>query len=65
MIQRYSRKEITKIWEEENKYQIWLNIEIAAVQAMEKFRFIPKGVSSKIRKKAKLNLDRILHSPVY
>ena len=28
MIERYSRKEITGIWEEKNKYQIWLNIEI-------------------------------------
>ena len=36
MINRYSRKEIKKIWEEENKYQIWLNIEVAAAQAMEK-----------------------------
>ena len=36
MIELYSRKEITKIWEEKNKYQIWLNIEIAAAQAMEK-----------------------------
>ncbi len=36
MIERYSRKEIAKIWEEKNKYQIWLSIEIAAAQAMEK-----------------------------
>ena len=36
MIERYSRKEIKKIWDEKNKYQIWLDIEIAAAQAMEK-----------------------------
>jgi len=59
MIERYSRKEIKKIWDEKNKYQIWLDIEIAAAQAMEKLKIIPKGVSSKIRKKAKINLDRI------
>ena len=29
MIERYSRKEIKKIWDEKNKYQIWLDIEIA------------------------------------
>ena len=50
MIERYSRKEIKKIWEEKNKYQIWLDIEIAASQAMEKIKVIPKGVSSKILK---------------
>ena len=41
MIDRYSRKEIKKIWNEENKYQIWLDIEIAAAEAMEKLKIIP------------------------
>ena len=36
MITRYSRKELTSIWSEENKYKIWLDVEIAAAQAMEK-----------------------------
>ncbi len=59
MIERYSRKEIKKIWEEKNKYQIWLNIEIAATEAMEKLKLIPKGVSSKIKKKATINVEKI------
>ncbi len=59
MIQRYSRKEIKKIWEEKNKYQIWLDIEIAAAQAMEKLKLIPRGISSKVRKKATINVSRI------
>jgi len=59
MIERYSRKEVKKIWEEKNKYQIWLDIEIAAAQAMEKYKIIPKGISSKVRKKAKINVERI------
>ena len=59
MIERYSRKEIKKIWEEKNKYQIWLNIEITAAQAMENLKLIPKGVSAKVRKKAVINVDRI------
>ena len=59
MIDRYSRNEIKKIWEEKNKYQIWLEIEIAVAQAMEKLRLIPKGVSRKVRKKAKIDVDRI------
>ena len=59
MISRYSRKELTSIWSEENKYKIWLNIEIAAAQAMEKLGYIPKGVSLQVKKKGKINVKRI------
>jgi len=59
MIKRYSRKELTDIWSEENKYRIWLEVEIASAQAMEKLGQIPKGVSAAVRKKAKINVKRI------
>ena len=59
MIERYSRKEIKKIWDEKNKYQIWLDIEIAATEAMEKLKLVPRGVALKVRKKAVINVDRI------
>ncbi len=59
MIDRYSRKEIKSIWEEHNRYSIWLNIELAAAEAMEKFNIIPKGVVKKVKSKAKINPKRI------
>ena len=59
MIKRYSRKELTDIWSEENKYKIWLDVEIAAAEAMEKLGQIPKGVASVVRKKAIINVSRI------
>ena len=59
MIDRYARKEIKEIWNEKNKYQIWLEIEIAAAQAMEKLKLIPKGVAAKVKRKAIINVDRI------
>ena len=59
MIDWYSRNDLKKIWDEKNKYQIWLDIEIAAAQAMEKIQIIPRGVASKVRRKAKINVDRI------
>ena len=59
MIKRYSRKELTDIWSEDNKYKIWLDVEVAAAQAMEKLGQIPRGVSSVVRKKAKINVKRI------
>ena len=58
MIKRYSRKELTDIWSEENKYKIWLDVEIAAAQAMEKLGQIPMGVSSVVRKKTRINVKR-------
>ena len=60
MIDRYSRRELRNIWTEENKYKIWLDIELAAAEAMEKLNIIPKGVVKKVRLKAKINVSRIL-----
>ena len=60
MIERYSRKEIKSIWEDYNRYTIWLEIELAAAEAMEKLKIIPKGVVKKVRSKAKINPKRIL-----
>ena len=60
MIERYSRKELKEIWEDKNKYRIWLEIELAAAEAMEKLKIIPKGVSKKVRSKSKIDVKRIL-----
>ena len=60
MIERYSRKELKIIWEDYNKYSIWLDIEIAAAEAMEKLNIIPRGVTKKVKSKAKINVKRIL-----
>ncbi len=60
MIERYSRKEIKAIWEDYNKYSIWLSIELAAAEAMEKFKIIPKGVVKKVKSNSKINVKRIL-----
>ena len=60
MIERYSRKKIREIWEDYNKYSIWLDVELAAAEAMEKYKIIPKGVVKKVKSKAKINVKRIL-----
>jgi len=59
MIPRYSRNIVTNIWSQESKYKIWLDIEIYAAEAMEKYKIIPKGVAKKVRKKSKINVKRI------
>ena len=60
MIERYSRIELKNIWADENRYKIWLEIELAAAEAMEKYKIIPKGVVKKVKSKARINVARIL-----
>ncbi len=59
MIERYSRKELKAIWDDFNKYSIWLDIELAAAEAMENLKIIPRGVVKKVKSKAKINVKRI------
>ena len=59
MIERYSRKILKDIWDEKNKYSIWLEIELAAAEAMERLNIIPKGVAKKVRSKSKIDVKRI------
>jgi adenylosuccinate lyase len=49
MIPRYSRPEMVKIWSEENKYQIWLDIETYALEAFENLGLAPKNAAEEIR----------------
>ena len=60
MIERYSRKELKVIWDDYNKYSIWLDIELASAEAMEKLKIIPRGVVKKVKSKAQINVKRIL-----
>ena len=59
MIPRYSRKQMTDIWEEKNRFEIWVKIEIAALEAMEKINIIPDGTASMVEKKSSFDIDRI------
>ena len=49
MIPRYSRKEISKIWEPKNKYKIWLKIEILVCEAHHQLGNIPKSAINNIK----------------
>ena len=58
MIERYSRPQMKKIWSEENKFDQWLRVEIAACEAWAELGEIPQEDIVKIRK-ASYNLNRI------
>ena len=55
MIPRYTRSEMLKIWELENKFNIWLEIECLACEKMADIGMIPNEDAIKIRKNAKYN----------
>ncbi|HET9417780.1 MAG TPA: adenylosuccinate lyase [Chthoniobacterales bacterium] len=60
MIDRYSRPEMRNIWSEERKFQIWLEIEILACEAMAELGQIPKADAAEIRKRARFSIPEIL-----
>lgn len=59
MIPRYSRKEISAIWEPKNKFQIWLEIEILICEALNRVGKIPSNALKNIKRKASFNVNRI------
>ena len=59
MIPRYSRKEISEIWEPKNKFKIWLKIEILICEALNKLGKVPTKSLKVIKEKAKFDEKRI------
>ena len=59
MVPRYSRKEMVEIWSDISKYSIWLDIEIHALEGMEKVGIVPVGTAEIVRKNAKFDSKRI------
>ncbi|MCB0282081.1 MAG: adenylosuccinate lyase [Calditrichae bacterium] len=60
MIARYSLPEIEKIWTDEQRFSIWLDIEIAACEANHQLGVIPDKALDEIKKKANFETNRIL-----
>ena len=59
MIPRYSRKEISEIWEPNNKFKIWLRIEILICEALNKIGKVPTKSLKIIKEKARFDEKRI------
>ncbi len=58
MIPRYDKEEISNIWSDHYRFKTYLEVELAILKAQEGAE-IPKGTSEKIRKKSKINPQRI------
>lgn len=59
MIERYSRKEMAKIWELNSKFDYYLQVELAVCDAYAELGTIPKEAAEEIRKKAIFTVERI------
>ena len=59
MIPRYTRPVMGKLWEPENKFQKWLDVEIAACEAWAELAEIPVDALAVIKKKARFDVKRI------
>ncbi len=59
MISRYTLPRMGKVWEEEQKFSLWLKIEILACEAWAKLGKVPPEALGKIKKKANFDIKRI------
>ena len=59
MIERYTRPQMKAIWDLKHKYEIWLEVELQACAAFEQAKQAPRGTASRIRKRARIDIDRI------
>ncbi|MBL6722599.1 MAG: adenylosuccinate lyase [Candidatus Margulisbacteria bacterium] len=59
MISRYSRPDMAKVWDPTNKFQRWLDVELAACKAHVELGNIPKSAYDTIKAKASFNVKRI------
>ncbi|MFH0772053.1 MAG: adenylosuccinate lyase [Candidatus Omnitrophota bacterium] len=59
MIERYTLARMGRIWEDRNRFQKMLEVEVAACEAFTKKGLIPKDALQEIKKRAKFDIDRI------
>ena len=61
MIPRYSRPEMTAIWSDENRFKIWLEVELTALDKMSQLGLAPRSAYETTRAKANFDTARVLH----
>jgi adenylosuccinate lyase len=59
MILRYTRPEMGTIWSDENRFAVWLKIEILACEAMNKLGVVPAADLKRIKARATFSVKRI------
>lgn len=60
MIERYTREKMARIWQDQNRYQKWLDIELAICEAYNRLGVIPTDDLNAIKQKASFDAGRVL-----
>ena len=59
MIARYTRAEMGRVWSEENRFQKWLEVELAATETLAEAGEVPRQAAAKLRERARVDVARI------
>jgi adenylosuccinate lyase len=59
LISRYTRPEMGRIWSEENRFQKWLDVELAATETLAEAGIAPREAAKKLRERARVDVSRI------
>ena len=59
MIPRYTREEMGRVWSDANRFQKWLDVELAATETLSEAGQVPREAAAVIRDRARVNVPRI------
>jgi adenylosuccinate lyase len=59
MIQRYTHPDMGAIWSDQRRYETWLEVELAAADAMAEAGLIPREAAAELRARADFDPKRI------
>ena len=59
LIARYTRAEMGRVWSEENKFQKWLEVELAAAETLAEAGIVPREAAQKLRERARVDVARV------
>jgi len=59
LIPRYTRPKMGAVWTDQNKFQQWLEVELAATEALEDLGVVPESDAVQLRRHAGFNVERV------
>jgi adenylosuccinate lyase len=59
LIARYTRPEMGRVWSDENRFQKWLDVELAATETLAEAGVVPREAAAKLRERARVDVARI------
>jgi len=59
LIARYTRAEMGRVWSEQNKFEKWLEVELAATETLAEAGIVPREAAAKLRERARVDVSRI------